>query len=106
MSDDCVERFRTFLQMVWMDNTADEAMEQWRQRVRNFPAEAGRDLDCLDAIVADPPSDVVQMLNDDGWVILSHEPDPETVVDRSRDEYVDWVRATAARFRDVYERER
>jgi hypothetical protein len=105
MSEDCVGRFRGFLQFLWMDNTPDEALQQWRQRIQDFPDEAERDLACLDQIIADPPPDLVQMLNDDGWIILSHEPDPATLVDYTRDEYVGWLRETTARFRSTYERE-
>jgi hypothetical protein len=95
----CVERFREFLQFIWKDNTADEALGQWRRRVHDFPEEAERDLACLDEIVANPPPDVVAMLNEDGWVILVHEPDPQTVVAFTPEEYVGWVSDTAKRFR-------
>lgn len=101
----CIARFRGFLQFIWMDNTEDEALVQWRHRIRAFPDEAERDLACLQEIVADPPQDVVSMLNEDGWIILSHEPDPETVLDYTPEEYVAWVRDMAARFRAVYEAE-
>jgi hypothetical protein len=103
MARPCVERFRGFLQFLWMDNTEDEALVQWRHRIHDFPEEAERDLACLDEIVADPPPDLVSILNEDGWVILSHQPDPETVVDYTPEEYRGWMREMAARFRAEYE---
>jgi hypothetical protein len=102
----CVERFREFLRFIWMDNTEDEALGQWRHRAHHFPDDAERDLACLDEIVADPPPDVVAMLNDDGWVILSHQPDPQTLLAYTPEEYVRWVSDMAGRFRAVFESER
>lgn len=102
----CVERFRDFLRFIWMDNTEDEALAQWRRRVHDFPEEAERDLVCLDEIVADPPPDVVAMLNEDGWVILSHEPDPQTILPYTSEEYVRWLSDMTTRFRAVLESKR
>lgn len=102
--DDCIDRFRDFLQSVWMDNTSDEALQQWQQRVLEFPTAAASDLECLESILADPPENLVQMLHDDGWVILTHRPDPQTVVGYTHDEYVEWLRDMTARFRDAYRR--
>ena len=102
----CVARFRGILQFIWMDNTEDEALVQWRQRIRDFPDEAQRDLVCIDEIADDPPPDLVSLLNEDGWIILSHAPDAETIVDYSFDEYVGWVREMAKRFRAEYEAQR
>ena len=64
---------RRLLQFIWMDNTEGEALVQWRHRVRDFREEAERELACLDEIVADPPRDLVSMLNEDGWIIQIEE---------------------------------
>lgn len=105
LPESTIEQFRHFLRMTWMDNTEEEALSQWQQRVHDLPKIARSDLECLEAVLAAPPPDLIEMLNDDGWIILSHEPDEGTDEDYSYDEYIQWLRQMTARFHSLYNAE-
>lgn len=104
MSDgDAREQFRGLLVELFVDNTEEEAFALWRRKVDNHPQRARESLAVLDAIVAEPPSDLVELMEHDGWIHLLHRPDEDTLTPYSYDEHVEWLRDLAARFRAAYE---
>jgi hypothetical protein len=105
LPESTIEQFQRFLRMTWLDNTEEEALFQWQQRVHDLPKIAQNDLECLEAVLAAPPPNLIEMLNDDGWIILSHEPDEGTEEDYSYDEYLQWLRQMTIRFHAMYDAE-
>jgi hypothetical protein len=100
-----VDRLRGILRFIWKDNDEDEALEQWRQRVQNFPDAAADDLAALDIVGDNPPADLPQILEEDGWVGLYRDLG-DRVEPLPFEEQVAWLRDMTARFRGVYESER
>jgi hypothetical protein len=97
--DDPRECFHAFLRTFWMDNTEEEALALWRLMIRHgssFPREALR---CVDAVLADPPPDLVESMQVHGWLYPVHQPDADHVEPYSYDEHVDWLRGWADRLR-------
>jgi hypothetical protein len=97
--EQAVTCFSDFLRAIWKDNDEETALLLFRERARMAPHLAERDLACVEAIADDPPPNLIDIMQQDGWLILEDEPDPETVVTRSLDEHVQWLREMAARFR-------
>ena len=102
MAGDTVrERFRALIRALFADNTEEEALALWRYDVENRPQQARETLAVLDAILADPPPDLVELMENDGWIHLVHRPDEWTATPYSHDEYVAWLRDITARMRAV-----
>jgi hypothetical protein len=93
------ERFRGLLKDLFVDNTEDEAFALWRYTAAHVPDRAREDLAILDAVLDDPPADLVALMEQDGWIHLVHRPDDHTATPYSFDEYLAWLRRVTERFR-------
>jgi hypothetical protein len=98
-----LEPFRRLLRRLFMDNTVDEAFALWRYNVEHVPHLAQEDLDTLDTILAAPPPDLVEIMEQDGWIHLTHTPDSATLIPYTHDEYVEWLRDITTRMRADYD---
>ena len=96
------EFFREVLRAVWMDNTPDEVLALWRARVAGGGSFPGDALRCLEAVLQDPPEDLIALMQEHGWIHLVHEEDGEEWP-FTFEEYVAWLRAEKDRLRAVYE---
>ncbi len=95
---------REVLKAIWMDNTPEDVKKLWKFRVASggrFPGEA---LECLDRVVQNPPCDLVELLQENGWVFLVHqeggEEHPFTF-----DEHVEWLRQQVALLRLIFQKD-
>src|SRR5579872_3883945 len=79
MSEADRDRLRAFLAEIWADNTEAEAEALWKRRVARTPGYAAEALAALDAAIAQPPSDLRDILVTDGQIPLFHRPDARTV---------------------------
>ncbi len=103
MSEADRDRLRAFLAEMWADNTEAEAEALWKRRVARTPGYAAEALAALDAAIAQPPSDLRDILVTDGQIPLFHRPDARTVTPYTFEETTAWLRAMTARFRALYE---
>jgi hypothetical protein len=99
-----MDDFRDFLSQIWVDNTEEEAEAIWRRRVELNPWWSEQALQSVDAVLADPPPDLREQLQEHGWISLYHHVDRDTVRPYSQAETVEWLRGVAERFRAIYER--
>lgn len=96
--------FRTFLRDIWQDNTKEEAYAQWRTKVEQAPWYADDALYCINAVLDNPPEDLVEMMFQDGWIALYHESsDPEVEEPYTLEEYVDWLTTMRNDFQTIYD---
>jgi hypothetical protein len=96
--------FIEFLEDLWSDNTAAEAMAQWNVKVEQFPWYAADALHCLRTVIEDPPSNLVEILQRHGSVFLFHEAEGlRPPREYTRNEYIDWLRRMYEDFREVYD---
>jgi len=96
------DRLCEFLRLVWMDNTPDEARAQWATRVEQFPDLAQDSLEALDSVIADPPENLVELMQECGWISL-YEETYDTVTPLGKDAYVDWLRSVRDDFGALFE---
>lgn len=66
--------FCVFLRDIWLDNTPEEALRQWQNIVAHFPWYADDALYCLNAVIAQPPPNLEDILSECGWIELVHPP--------------------------------
>lgn len=100
-----LEGFREFLRAIWMDNTEEEALRQWQVKVDQFPWWADDALFSLDWVIANPPKNLVDLMQEHGWLLLHHEPDSSgDEREYSREEYLGWLKEMTERFRRIYEK--
>ena len=97
-----VDEFCEFLEGIWMDNTKDEALELWERQVKQTPWLAKEALESLDAIIAAPPANLIELMQEYGWIGLYHTPDSASVVRFSFGEQLAWLKKMTERFRAVY----
>jgi hypothetical protein len=97
--------FRQVLGTFFLDNTEEERLALWRNRIETtrFNSYAADVLFALDAIVTDPPEDLIKLLEDEGGITLFHRPDRFTLIPYTFDETAAWLRDQTAQFRTAYE---
>jgi len=96
-----LEGFRDFLRDIWQDNTEDEARRQWQVKVDNFPWWAEDALYCMDWVYAHPPDNLVELIQQDGWITL--ETDDELTAEPDRQAYLAWLDRIRREFRKTFD---
>jgi hypothetical protein len=94
---------RELLRATWRDNTAEEAEALWRRYVEQSQPWAAAALASLDAVLADPPANLGEIMQEEGWIMLSHEPDAETVIPYTHEENLAWLRRMTAEYKQTYQ---
>jgi hypothetical protein len=97
-----LKTFVDFLERIWMDNTEEEALFQWQRMVKNFPLYARDYLYCIDAVIANPPENLVEIMEDRGWLILSYNYDQPDERPYTDEEYYEWLKQMRDEFRAIY----
>jgi hypothetical protein len=96
--------FAQFLSDIWKGSTPEEAGYLWRVKVEHYPWYADDALYCLNAVLADPPDNLLDIMREHGWLALEHEMDAQGVErPYSFGEVVDWLRNMRDEYRAVYE---
>ncbi len=100
-----LEFFRQFLGTFFLDNTEEEGLSLWRQQIEStrFNSYAADALYVLDTILANPPQDLIERLEEGGGITLFHRPDEYTLIPYTFEETVAWLRDQTERFRAAYE---
>ncbi len=98
-----IEFFRVFLRDQFKDNTYEEAKSLWSDKAEHFPWYADDALYCISAVIENPPRNLVEIMQEEGWLMLSH--DGETGDSRpfSESEYLDWLKNMYTDFKSVYD---
>jgi hypothetical protein len=91
-----------YLQLHWAEEGEEAARRDWTEQVEQYPWYADDVLACLDALIADPPEDLIQMLWRCGSIALGEQPDG-TYATPSLEEHVSWLRALRREFGEEYE---
>ena len=89
-----LDTFDSFLQSIWKDNFPEEAYALWRHVASNAPHYPATVFDALDSILSRPPADLIERMQQHGWLFLAHEAPDATLL--SFDEHVDWLRTMKA----------
>jgi hypothetical protein len=97
-----LEFFKNFLQRIWMDNTEEEALFQWKQLVKGSPSYVEDALYCIDAVIANPPENLVEILENEGWLILYYNDDQPDERPYTDEEYYEWLKQMRDEFRAIY----
>ena len=100
-----VEALHVFLSYFWVDRYEEEALEHWTTYVQESPRQARVLLKNLDALCDDPPPDLPEILQEDGWICLLHYENGAVPTVYSFSEHVEWLRELIARLRRIYEEE-
>jgi hypothetical protein len=89
------------LQAFWRHSEDDdEIRDGWRDYARRYDDQVDRILAGLEAVAADPPDDLREIISEEGWRPLYHDADtaprPYSVADSA-----DWLREQIAMLREV-----
>lgn len=98
-----LELFYDFLKSFWMDNSKEIAILLWKNQLNGEPSLAREYLIALDAIIAHPPPNLIELMQQNGWIILYYEPDPATIIPYTFSEHVEWLTDMTVRWRRIYE---
>lgn len=93
--------FGDFLQGTWMDNTPEEALCLWKLKLYQPTSYAADALYALDYVIAKPPHDLIERLQQNGWIYLSHEDDPDEPL-YTFDEHLQWLKNMNQQYRQLY----
>ena len=96
--------FVQFLSDIWKDNTPAEAESLWRIKAEHYPWYADDALFCVNAVLAEPPVDLVELMQRDGWLMLTHELEPDGIERPfSFAEHVEFLQNMSDQFRTIYD---
>ena len=90
--------FDRLLQEIWRDRSAEEAAREWARLCRDARWYAEDALWCIAYVLADPPRDLVERMQEHGWIKLDHGPRSDTPMKQ----YLDWLAGAAAAFGQLY----
>lgn len=97
------EAFVRLLVLVWQDNDPDEVEVMWRQLAESpgpFTTDA---LDVLDAVLADPPKDLSELISSQGWVPQVRDGADGRTRPRTQTEAVRWLAESRDRLLAIHE---
>lgn len=100
--DKPLDFFCDFLSSIWMDNTPEEALVQWKVKVEQFPWYADDALYCINAVIDNPPDNLVALMDEHGWLYLCHEDTPEETP-FTYDEYLEWLKQLSKQYQEIYD---
>jgi len=89
--------FVEWVRSYWMDSSDEEALRLWEEQVRVGFWHCAQDLRCLDALLADPPEDLVELIRDGGGYVLYHR-NVTPWREYSREDYLAWLRRIREEF--------
>jgi hypothetical protein len=95
--------FVELLQSLWGDREEAQVLAEWRRlctKVRWYAQDA---VECLDHMLANPPPNLVELMQDEGSIMLDAGPARYTVIRLYREKYLDFLRDTCRRFKEVLE---
>lgn len=101
--DDPIKFFQQLLTAYWNDHEPEQTEAKWRQHCLEQRWYAEDVLDCFTTILADPPQDLADMMQEYGSIMLPHGDAPYTVLWHYRRRYEDWLTQTHLKFREVFE---
>jgi hypothetical protein len=91
-----------YLRLYWAYDGEEAARRDWTKLVEQYPWYADDVLACLDALIADPPEDLIDLLWRCGSIALGEQPDGRYVTP-SFEEHVSWVRELRRELGEEYE---
>lgn len=97
-----MEDFIPLVRVHFHDKSGSETMASWRSLVARNPEQAREELECFKRVAADPPPDLVQVIEQYGYFRLSTMK-KHVRVPFSHDEYVKWFRRVVGEFREAAE---
>jgi len=99
-----IEFFKKFLSDIWMDNSEEQAIQQWEVKVNQFPWYAEDALYCLSTVIDNPPPNLIELMEEYGWIVLYHEPDDSGNETRyTYEDYLEWLKHIKSKFRAIYD---
>jgi hypothetical protein len=100
------QAFVRLLVLVWQDNDPEQVESMWRTLAGRPGPFADEAVEVLDAVIAQPPDDLVELIRTHGWVPLTRrEPDgPSSSF--TRDEATAWLAQVRDRLAAIREDER
>lgn len=95
--------FVEILNTLWGDRNEEETLSEWRRlcsKVRWYAEDA---LECMDRILAEPPYNLAELMQNEGSIMLASGPAPYTVIHLYRQKYYDFLLDTSQKFRKIFE---
>ncbi|HYH05358.1 MAG TPA: hypothetical protein VEC37_19870, partial [Bacillota bacterium] len=94
--------FCDFLEAIWMDNTAEEALFQWKVKVEQFPWYADDALYCINEVTNNPPLNLIELMQKHGWLYLCHQESPNEEP-FTYEEYLEWLKKLHDQYQAIYD---
>jgi hypothetical protein len=95
--------FVKFLKEIWKDNTPEEAVKLWKWRIHNYPQAAKAFLEAIEQTLAAPPDNFIEVVQDNGWIFLTHDDKEGNSTPFSLQEYLEWFQKMEEQFKAIYE---
>ena len=99
---DLPDCFIEWLRTYFLEASPEEARQQWSESARLAFWVCLDHLRCVDAVLADPPENLIEMMQENGSVVLYHR-DAVPWHPYSKAEYLDWLRNVRKEFGKIVE---
>jgi hypothetical protein len=93
--------FIELLHTLWGDHEEAQTLAEWRRlctKVRWYAQDA---VECLDHMLANPPPNLAELMQEEGSIMLDSGPGQYTVIGLYREKYLDFLRDACDRFKQI-----
>ncbi|MDZ8055900.1 MAG: hypothetical protein RMX68_016665 [Aulosira sp. ZfuVER01] len=97
-----LEFFTKLLTDIRMGRSEEEAIREWKRLCEQVSWYAEDAIRCLETILADPPANLIEIMQENGWILLDHGSQSYTPIKAYRQQYVEWLEKWVNQCRDVY----
>jgi hypothetical protein len=94
--------FEELLEKIWMNRDEDQAFREWKRLCDQVYWYAEDAVGCLEHILANPPANLVELMQERGWILLDHGTARYTLLKPYREKYVAWLVDMTDQFKNIY----
>jgi hypothetical protein len=95
--------FVEILQNLWGDHTEEQTLLEWNRLCGKTRWYAEDALECLDKILASPPPNLAELMQEEGSIMLDNGNGRYTVLSLYRQQYLEWLKNITKKFRVILE---
>ena len=95
--------FKEILQNIWCDRSEERIILEWKRLCTQVRWYAKDVLECIETILDNPPPKLVELMQEEGWIILNDKTQNQAGCFNTKELYLDWLRQTSIAFSQIYE---
>lgn len=97
-----IEFFGELLEAIWMNRDEEQSIREWKRLCTQVHWYAEDAMQCLDYVLAHPPANLIELMQERGWIMLDHGAGPDTLVKTYHEKYLARLVDMTAQCKHIY----